>query len=135
MLRCERPARPRRDQPRMPAAVDRIPSDERLPEQADAVVIGSGIIGVVAAHALAKKGHSVALLEKGHVGAEQSSRNWGWCRVHGRALPDLPLSTLSLRLWSGMDREIGRATGFRHTGLLAALHDPKEFAWWEAWLE
>ena len=58
--------------------LSRIASDERLPAQADVVVIGGGVIGVSAAYHLAKKGHSVALIEKGHVGAEQSSRNWGW---------------------------------------------------------
>jgi len=118
----------------MSPPVEKVASDEKLPEQVDVVVIGGGIIGVTAAYELAKKGHSVALLEKGQVGAEQSSRNWGWCRVHGRALPDLPLATLSLRLWSGMNREIGAETGFRHTGMLAALHDPKELAYWEDWL-
>ena len=40
-------------------------SDPALPKRADAVVIGGGIVGVAAAYFLAKKGISVALIEKG----------------------------------------------------------------------
>ncbi|MGY4378885.1 cation diffusion facilitator CzcD-associated flavoprotein CzcO [Bradyrhizobium sp. i1.3.6] len=61
----------------MSPPLTRINSDERLPAQVDVVVIGGGVIGVSAAYHLAKKGLSVALVEKGHVGGEQSSRNWG----------------------------------------------------------
>lgn len=67
----------------MSPPLNRINSDERLPAQVDVVVIGGGVIGVSAAYHLAKKGHSVALLEKGHVGGEQSSRNWGGAASRG----------------------------------------------------
>ncbi len=53
----------------MSPPLSRIASDERLPAQADVVVIGGRVIGVSAAYHLARKGHSVALIEKGHVGA------------------------------------------------------------------
>src|SRR5690606_16820786 len=64
--------------------LDTIPSDDALPASADVVVIGGGIAGASAAYWLARRGVSVALLEKGLVGAEQSSRNWGFCRKQGR---------------------------------------------------
>ncbi|MGW8171557.1 MAG: FAD-dependent oxidoreductase [Stutzerimonas stutzeri] len=47
----------------------------------DVVVIGGGIIGVSTALELAERGVSVALCEKGGIGEEQSSRNWGWVRI------------------------------------------------------
>jgi hypothetical protein len=96
----------------MSPPLSRITSDERLPAQADVVVIGGGVIGVSAAYHLAKKGLSVALVEKGHVGAEQSSRNWGWCRQQGRARAEIPLAREALRLWEDMQNDAGVDAGF-----------------------
>ena len=117
----------------MSPPVDRIPSDDRLPAAADVVVIGGGIIGVCAAWHLARRGHSVALLEKGHVGAEQSSRNWGWCRQQRRARTEIPLARESLRLWEEMQADSGTDVGFRRTGILFLSRDPAELARWEQW--
>ncbi|MCC7275280.1 MAG: FAD-binding oxidoreductase [Alphaproteobacteria bacterium] len=117
----------------MSPALDTVAGDAELPAQADVVVIGGGIVGVSAAYELAKKGLRVALLEKGRVGAEQSSRNWGWCRAYGRSLPELPLARHSLALWGAMDAEIGLEAGFRRTGLLVVTRDPAELAHWEEW--
>jgi len=119
----------------MSPPVERIAGDDVLPAAADVVVIGGGIIGVSAAYRLAQRGVSVALLEKGHVACEQSSRNWGWCKLQGRALPEVPLALLSTRLWAGLDAEIGAATGFRQAGITLLTRDPAEIAYWEAWTE
>ena len=54
------------------------------------VVIGGGIIGVSAALTLAERGIAVTLCEKGEIGGEQSSRNWGWCRQQGRDPREIP---------------------------------------------
>jgi glycine/D-amino acid oxidase-like deaminating enzyme len=117
----------------MSPSILRIHSDEKLPERADAVVIGGGIVGVSTAYFLAKRGLSVAVLEKGYVGGEQSSRNWGWCRQQNRDVRELPLSGLSMRLWDEMTRDIGRDLGFRRCGLYYASDDPQQIATWEAW--
>lgn len=69
---------------RGPPSIHHISSDETLPKSADIVVIGGGIVGASAAYFLARRGLSVALIEKGYVGCEQSSRNWGWCRRQNR---------------------------------------------------
>ena len=119
----------------MSPPVDAIPSDEKLPSSADVVVIGGGIIGCAAAYFLAKKGLRVAVLEKGHVGGEQSSRNWGWCRQQMRDTREIPLIKEALALWAGLNEEIGAETGFRQTGLLYVTKDAAEIARWEAWLE
>ena len=87
----------------MSPPVDIVLSDPELPDRASVVVIGGGIIGVTTALSLAEKGYSVALFEKGRIGAEQSSRNWGWCRTMGRDFSEIPLAMESLRLWRGMN--------------------------------
>ena len=81
------------------------------------MIIGGGIIGVCTALFLAEKGHSVVLCEKGRIGGEQSSRNWGWCRTMGRDAREIPLAIESLRLWRGMnlrDRPRDRLPPGRH---------------------
>jgi glycine/D-amino acid oxidase-like deaminating enzyme len=117
----------------MSPPVDRIVSDDHLPRSVDVVVIGGGIIGVAAAYFLAKGGHKVALVEKGHIGGEQSSRNWGWCRQQGRDAAEIPLSKASLDLWGILPQEIGAELGFRRTGVLFVTRDPGELAGWERW--
>src|SRR3990170_2331443 len=112
----------------MPIEVDAVPSDTALPESADVIVVGGGIIGVTTAFFLAEQGVAVVLCEKGIIAGEQSSRNWGWCRTMGRDPRELPLAMESLRLWRDLNRRIGDETGFRQTGTLYICPDQETFA-------
>lgn len=104
-----------------------------FPEQVDVVVIGTGIVGSSTAYELARKGKSVALIEKGIVAGEQSGRNWGWVRQQNRDFYELPLAIFSLKRWGELGAEIGADLGFRRTGALFATRNPQELARWEAW--
>jgi glycine/D-amino acid oxidase-like deaminating enzyme len=115
--------------------IEPIPDDRTLPEHVDVVIVGGGVIGISTARALADKGLSVAVCEKGIVAGEQSSRNWGWCRATHRDLRELELSLESLKLWRRIDTELGIDTGFRQCGILYAADDAKALADHEAWLE
>ena len=105
------------------------------PARADVVVIGGGIIGVFTAYYLAQRGLSVALVEKGRIGAEQSSRNWGWCRQQNRDARELPMATRSLELWDQFAAESGEDTGFKRCGLLYLSDDEAQIAGWAKWRE
>ena len=99
------------------------------------MVIGGGIIGVCTAFFLARKGVPVVLCEKGEIAAEQSSRNWGWCRKMGRDPRELPLAIEALRLWPEMNSLVEAETGFRRSGIVYLCRTEKELAKREAWLE
>ncbi|TIX70143.1 MAG: FAD-binding oxidoreductase, partial [Mesorhizobium sp.] len=117
----------------MPAPLMHIDSSPSLPREADVVVIGGGVVGVFTAYYLAHRGVSVALLEKGRVAAEQSSRNWGWCRQQNRDARELPMATKSLDLWEKVAQETGEDTGFRRCGLLYLSQDENELGGWAKW--
>ena len=102
----------------MSPPVDHVQSDLRLPSHAGVVIIGGGIIGVSTALFLAEKGHAVVLCEKGRIGGEQSSRNWGWCHTVGRNAGEILLAMESLHLWRGMNERINGDTGFRQPGIM-----------------
>lgn len=95
----------------------RVVSDEVLPSAVDVVVIGGGLVGASAAWHLARAGLKVALCEKGAIGAEQSGRNWGWCRNTLRHPTEIPLMIQSMRDWRDPAAFGGLDTGFRTTGI------------------
>ena len=117
----------------MPVPLSTLDTPDVLPAEADCVVIGAGIVGVCAAYWLARAGQRVVLLEKGRVGAEQSSRNWGWCRQQNRDARELPLSTASLSLWEDIAADIGDDLGFSRCGLLYLSNNDRELDTWAAW--
>ena len=110
-----------------------VETSPNLPAHADVVVIGGGIIGVFTAYYLARRGLSVAVVEKGRIGAEQSSRNWGWCRQQNRDARELPMATKSLALWEQFAADTGEDTGFNRHGLLYLSDDEDEIARWARW--
>ncbi|MGN6087158.1 NAD(P)/FAD-dependent oxidoreductase [Trinickia sp.] len=113
--------------------VDEVYDTSEFSGAADVVVIGAGIVGTSTAYELARRGVSVALIDKGVVGGEQSGRNWGWVRQQNRDIFELPLAMRSLRRWSELRDEIQIDLGFRREGILYASNDAKSIAQWDAW--
>lgn len=113
--------------------LDEVKDSGAFPTDVDVVVVGAGIVGTSTAYELSRKGVSVALLEKGYVGAEQSGRNWGWVRQQNRHHNELLLAMQSLRRWSELGDEIGRDLGFRRNGIMYASVDRDDVERWRAW--
>ncbi|NSY91587.1 FAD-binding oxidoreductase [Agrobacterium tumefaciens] len=107
--------------------------DAELPKEVDVVVIGGGIIGTSTALELVDQGLRVALCEKGGIGHEQSSRNWGWVRISRRDPREVPLMAESLRIWADLNRRTGRETGFKRSGIVFTCANEKEFSEHERW--
>jgi glycine/D-amino acid oxidase-like deaminating enzyme len=118
----------------MSPPVEPVAPDPTLPDHTDVLIVGGGIIGVTTALFLAEKGISVTLCEKGVIGGEQSSRNWGWCRTMGRDEGEIPLAMESLRLWRDINRRTSRETGFRQPGIMYLCETEKDVAAQESWL-
>lgn len=76
----------------MTQTLERIDSQTELPSQTEVVIIGAGIVGISAALTLAERNIPVVVIEKGHIGGEQSSRNLGWVRKTSRDASDIPLA-------------------------------------------
>lgn len=117
----------------MRVKINAVANSPAFPEAVDVIVIGGGIVGTSITYEMAKRGISVALFEKGVIGGEQSSRNWGWVRQQNRDLFELPLAMYSLQRWEELGSEIGIDLGFRRTGILYGTTQEADLARWEKW--
>ncbi|MYE00820.1 MAG: FAD-binding oxidoreductase [Alphaproteobacteria bacterium] len=108
--------------------------DRPLPEAAEVVVIGGGVVGVTAALMLAEWGVPVALCEKGRIAGEQSSRNWGWIRIQERDVREIPLMLESQALWRRFGERSPADFGLRQEGIAHLAESEEELAAQEAWL-
>lgn len=115
-------------------AIEPVNASGRLPIETGVVVIGGGIVGLMAALALAERSIAVVVLDKGRIAGEQSSRNLGWIRKMGRSVDDLPLSIASARLWAQMHQRLGTDVGYRETGIMYISRTERELAAHARWL-
>ncbi|ASA56949.1 NAD(P)/FAD-dependent oxidoreductase [Vibrio gazogenes] len=117
----------------MTQRLEPVKTQDQLPASTQVVIIGGGIIGVSAALTLAERNIPVVLLEKGQIGAEQSSRNLGWIRKTNRHAEDIPLAQAADRLWAKMPERIGRSVGYQQSGILFAARDEQQMAMYQGW--
>ncbi|MDJ0907214.1 MAG: FAD-binding oxidoreductase [Woeseiaceae bacterium] len=108
---------------------------ERVPGQADVVIIGGGIVGVSTAWFLARQGVDVVLCEKGHIAGEQSSRNWGWVRQQLRDTREMPMIVESLKIWRTLSADIGEDVGFHEQGVMVAASSDREAEQFAEWIK
>lgn len=94
--------------------------NHRAKNEADVVIIGSGVIGNAVAYYLAKEGYSVIVLEKGDdIGDGGSTRNGGGVRQSGRHPAELPLAMYGVQhLWPNLSEELGTNIEYYQEGNL-----------------
>lgn len=108
---------------------------DSLPDAVDVVIIGGGVIGLFAALYMNRSGLKVVVCEKGRIACEQSSRNWGWIRQHGRDRAELPIMMEATRLWEEADSETGGRTGFKRGGICYLASSQQRLEKRMEWLE
>ena len=101
----------------------------------DVVIIGGGIIGCATAYNLARRGTAVTLVDKGPIGYEQSTRNWGWVHQQVRYPHLIPLAVESVRIWQGLAEDLDVDVGWVQGGNLSFGFDDADLAEFEKWGE
>jgi len=108
--------------------------DGPVPDAVDVTIVGGGIIGVMTAWELQKRGLKVLVCEKGRIAGEQSSRNWGWIRQQGRDYAELPIMMDTIHLWKQLDPKLRRKIGFRQNGITYLARNRRKLEEYEQWL-
>lgn len=82
----------------------------------DVVIIGAGLFGCATGLFLVRRGLSVSILERGHVGAQSSGANFGSLRLQGRSARQYPLSLRAQQLWESFEEWVGEPCEYDRTG-------------------
>lgn len=88
------------------------------------VIIGGGIMGCAAAYYLAKMGIQATLLEKATVAWAASGRSAGGVRAQCRDPRERAIAMASVRLWEGLEAELGIPVDYRQDGNLRLASNP-----------
>lgn len=105
-----------------------------LPKNADVVVIGAGILGIMTAINLKEKGLSVVILEKGNIAGEQSSRFYGQLITYKMEEETFMLHHLGKQKWRGMNEKIGMDTSYRTQGRVEVPFDDEDLENVKNWI-
>ncbi|WP_329382815.1 FAD-binding oxidoreductase [Streptomyces sp. NBC_01351] len=104
-----------------------------LPDRADAVVIGGGVIGTSAAYHLAEAGVNTVLLERGSLGGGSSAHTAGMVRTYFPGAPRTgEMAVRSLNAYHDFARHTGVSLGLKRLGFMVLFTDEQQIAEFEA---
>ena len=107
---------------------------QALPDRADVVIIGAGIMGCATAYYLAKRGIKAVLLDKSRIAGAQSSRAWGFVRIMSRDEAEVPMMTEAMKIWPGLEAELQSDLDWRQEGCLFMATDQRDVQGYEEWM-
>ncbi|KYK27946.1 amino acid oxidase [Thermoplasmatales archaeon SG8-52-1] len=94
--------------------------------KADVVIIGGGVNGCSLAYQLAKKGKKVVLVEKSYLCSGATGRCGAGIRQQWSTKENAELAIKSVKIFEGLEKELGQDIGLRQGGYLIAVHDKKD---------
>ena len=99
---------------------------DQIPDQAQVVIVGGGIVGASVAYHLTKRGISdVLLLEQGQLTGGTTWHAAGLVSQLKSTHSLTKLATYSARLFEELEDETGQATGYRSPGSISVASDPE----------
>ncbi|BBG58353.1 Monomeric sarcosine oxidase [Providencia rustigianii] len=106
-----------------------------LPQQADVVVIGAGILGIMTAINLVERGLSVVIVEKGNIAGEQSSRFYGQAITYKMPDETFLLHHLGKHRWREMNAKVGADTSYRTQGRVEVPQNEEDLVNARKWID
>ena len=97
-----------------------------MPEKADIVIIGGGVMGCAIAYNLAKEGLKPVVIEKSDIGGEASGSNGGGVRQSARNLKEMPLAMESIQIYGQLQEELGMDVEYVRKGNLRLCTNEEE---------
>jgi sarcosine oxidase subunit beta len=97
-----------------------------MPEKADVVIIGGGVMGCAIAYNLAREGLKPVVIEKSDIGGEASGANGGGVRQSARNLKEMPLAIESIRIYGQLHEELGMDLEYVREGNLRLCTSEEE---------
>ena len=97
-----------------------------MPEKADVVIIGGGVMGCAIAYNLAREGLKPVVIEKSDIGGEASGANGGGVRQSARNLKEMPLAIESIQIYGQLHEELGMDVEYVRKGNLRLCTSEEE---------
>lgn len=110
-------------------------TEGKIPEQADVVVIGAGILGIMTAINLTERGLSVVIVEKGDIAGEQSSRFYGQVITYKMTGATFLLHHIAKQRWREMNARIEADTSYRTQGRVDVPLDEEDWDKVRKWMD
>jgi sarcosine oxidase, subunit beta len=98
-------------------------NNNSLPETADIVILGAGVMGAsVAFHLAQRNAGKIVVLEKDQLAHGGSGRSSALVRMHYSFPPEVQLALISLHMFQNWQEIVGPPGDFRKTGFIRIVH-------------